>query len=215
VKISKIEKIKFKKNLFKIFFENGAKLAVSVDAIVKFSIRIGIDISEDAYREIIFYDKSKRVVSDALSLVSKRSYSVKSLQEKLIQKGYESEYAAKALERLRELDYLNDEKYAEAYAAYLSEKGKGELLIKLELEKQGLERSLINDVLESVKNKGDPCEQIVKILKVKFKNFNGENKNEVKRAAAFFLRRGFSCKNIVKALRMCSQCYDCIDKLND
>jgi len=215
VKISRIEKAKFRKNAFKIFFEGGGSAAVSADAVVKFSIGIGTDISKEAYREIISYDKSKRAVSDALSLVSKRSYSVKSLEGKLLQRGCGFESAAKALERLKELDYVNDEKYAKAYAAYLSEKGKGEFLIKHELEKQGVDRDLIDEALEAVKDSSDPCEQIVKMLKAKFKDFSGENENEVKKAASFFLRRGFSCENIVKAFKMCARCYDWIDKLND
>ncbi|MCA6071897.1 MAG: recombination regulator RecX [Endomicrobium sp.] len=205
MKIVRIEKIKFKKNMFKLFFDNSESLMVFADTIVKFGLRTEIEISESEHKDLVSYDKSNSVMSDALVLVSKRSYSSKTLHERLIQRGYESLNAAKAVKRLEELNYINDEKFSKVYAAYLSQKGKGEFVIKAELEKQGISKDLVQDALESVKMKLEPYEQIIKILKTKFKKFNGKDKNETRRAAAFFLRRGFSSEDIAKAFRNYSQ----------
>ena len=205
MKIVKIEKIKFEKNMFKLFFDNSESLMVFADTIVKFDLRIGIEISESEYKDIVFCDKSNDVMSDALVLVSKRSYSSKTLHEKLVQKGYESLNVSKAVKRLEELNYINDEKFSKVYAIYLSQKGKGEFAIKAGLEKQGISKDLVQDALESVKMGLEPYEQIIKILKTKFKKFDGKDKNEVRRVAAFFLRRGFSSEDIAKAFRNCSQ----------
>jgi regulatory protein len=127
------------------------------------------------------------------------------LQAKLLQKGCEPENAAKAVKKLEEFNYVNDEKFAKFYAVHLSQKGKGEFAIKAELEKQGIEKSLINDVLETIKTDIESYEQIIKILKTKFKKFSGKDKNEIRRTASFFLRRGFSYQDITKALRLCSR----------
>jgi regulatory protein len=205
MKIEKIEKIKFKKNVFKVFFENGKNLEIFADSIVKFGIKIGYDILENEFKELMSYNKSTRAVSYALALVSKRSYSSKNLQAKLLQKGCELEYATKAVKRLEGLNYVNDEKFTKAYVVYLSQKGKGEFTVKAELEKQGIEKSLINDVLETIKTDIEPYEQIIKILKTKFKKFSGKDKAEIRRTASFFLRRGFSYQDIAKALRLCSR----------
>ncbi|MDR3253419.1 MAG: recombination regulator RecX [Endomicrobium sp.] len=201
MKIIKIEKIQFKKNIFRIFFEDNESLMFSADTIVKFGLKIGLNISQDTYKEIISYNTLNKVVYDALILLSKRSYSAKSLQTKLLQRGYESQKVDEAVKRLEELNYVNDEKFANTYAVYLSEKGKGEFAVKAELEKQGIERNLIKDVLAKIKTDIDPYEQIAKILKVKFKNFNGKNKNEVRIALTFFLRRGFAYESIVKVFK--------------
>ncbi|MCA6070675.1 MAG: recombination regulator RecX [Endomicrobium sp.] len=205
MKIVRIEKIKFKKNMFKLFFDNSENLMVFADTIVKFGLRTKIEISENEYEDLVSYDKSNSVMSDALVLVSKRSYSSKTLYERLIQKGYESLNAAKAVKRLEELNYINDEKFSKVYAVYLSQKGKGEFVIKAELEKQGISKDLVQNALESVRMELEPYEQIIKILKTKFKKFNGKNKNEVRRVAAFFLRRGFSSEDIAKTFRNYSQ----------
>jgi regulatory protein len=204
MKIKKIEKIKFKKNMFKVFFEDGKNLAVSAGSIVKFGIKTGCNISKNEFKGLVSYDKSTAAISYALALVSKRSYSSQNLQTKLLQKGCEPENAAKATKELEELSYINDEKFAKVYGAYLSQKGKGEFAIKAKLEKQGIEKSLINDVLETIKIDIEPYEQIIKILKTKFKKFSGKDKNEIRKATSFFLRRGFSYQDIAKAFRLYS-----------
>jgi regulatory protein len=202
-KIIKIEKInlKFKKNMFKIFFADKTDLMLCADTIVKFGLKIDLDITDDKYKKIISYDKSNRVISEALRLVSKRSYSNKNLQAKLIQKGYDIESAEKAAVRLKELNYINDEKFAEIYASYLLKKGRGEFAIKTALREQGIEKNLINNALKTIKTDCQPYEQIIKMMKTKFKNFNGKDKNEIRRVASFFLRRGFSFEDISKAVR--------------
>lgn len=199
--IKKIEKIQFEKNMFKLHFENGNNLIVFADTIVKFALKPNISISEDEYDELIAYDKSNRVMFDALNLVSKKAYSQKSLKEKLIQKGYNTDITDKALVRLKELNYLNDNNYAKNYASYLYRKGKGAFLIKAELERQGLDKGSVKEALAYIKEENEPFEVILKILKTKFKDFNNKDKNETKKIISFFLRRGFAFEDISKAIR--------------
>lgn len=201
MKIEKIEKIKFKENMFRLFFVNSKSLMVFADTIVRFGLKQGLNISENDYEDLVAYDKSNIMMSYALLLISKRSYSSKGLQAKLTQKGYKLENVVKAVKRLEELGYINDEKFSKVYADCLSQKGKGEFAIKFELEKHGIEKSLINNALKSVKTELEPYEQIIKILKTKFKDFDDKDKKKIRRAASFFLRRGFSSQDIAKAFR--------------
>jgi regulatory protein len=201
MKIEKIEKIKFKKNMFRLVFVDSQSLMVFADTIVKFGLKQGLEICKDDYEDIVAYDKSNRAMSEALLLVSKRPYSSKDLQAKLTQKGYELENVVKTVERLEELNYINDEKFSKFYADYLSQKGKGAFAIKFELEKHGIEKNLISAALESVKTQLEPYEQIIKTLNAKFKNFDNKDKKDTRRVASFFLRRGFACDDIAKAFR--------------
>jgi regulatory protein len=203
--IKKIEKMRFNKNMFKLHFQNGDSLIVFPDTIVKFSLKPGISILENDYNKLISYDKSNKVMFDSLNLLSKKAYSENSLREKLIQKGYDADISNKAVLRLKELNYINDKNYAKNYASYLYEKGKGTFLIKAELEKQGIDKDLIKKTLEKMKEESEPFEVILKILKAKFqtkfKNFNGKDKNEMRKVISFFLRRGFALEDILKAIK--------------
>jgi regulatory protein len=197
MEIIKIKKIQLKKNIVEIFFKNNKNLELLVDTIVKFNLKLGLNISKSMYKEIVSYDILKRITCDTLKLISKRSYSIKNLQRKLFQKWRDNyQNVVETIERFKKLNYINDEKFASDYAFFLAEKGKGEFVIKTELEKQGIEACLIKDVLSKIKINIDPYIQIIEILKIKFKNFNGKDYNELRRAFLFFLRRGFSYDNI-------------------
>lgn len=199
--IEKIEKVKGRKNIFKVFSDKGGNMLLCADSIVKFAIKAGMSLSVKELEDILSFDMAGRVVSDALALAAKRSYSRENLYKKLILKGYDAENANAAVERLKELNYINDEKYAREYALYLISRGKGEYALRAGLEKAGISKDLIKNVLESVKSAGEPYEQIIKIMRKKFGDFDPENKNEIRKIAAFFLRRGFPLQEIGKAFR--------------
>jgi regulatory protein len=201
MKILKIEKVKFKKNTFKIFFDNSKNTIVLADTVVKFGLKEGRKLQEREYEKVVSHDKLNRTMSDALLLVSLRSYSFKGLQDKLIQKGYDKGDVLSVVSRLEGLNYINDDKFSKSYAAHLSQKCKGEFAIRAELERHGIRKSLILEALNSIKSQEEPYEQIVKIITSKFKNFDKKNKNEVRRIASFLLRRGFPPESIAKAFR--------------
>ncbi|MDR3113713.1 MAG: recombination regulator RecX [Endomicrobium sp.] len=201
MRIIKLEKASGKKNTFKAFFDDGENVLLAADIIVKFGLNTGVEITGETYKEVLSADKTYRVIFDALTLVGRRSYSEKSLYEKLLQKGYDESNSKSAVKRLKELDYINDEKYALLYAKYLYGRGKGGLVIRKELEQKGISQDLINKALSSFDTEGEPYEQIINAIKSKFKNFNANDAGQLRRTANYFLRRGFSSQDISKAFR--------------
>ncbi|AKL97874.1 regulatory protein RecX [Endomicrobium proavitum] len=201
MKIEKLEKVPTRKEIFKLSFDSGENVILSADIIVKFSLNNGVVISKETYKEVLAADKAYRVTYDALNLISRSSYSSKTLCDKLLQKGYELENAKAAVARLKELGYINDDKYALEYTKYLLSKGKGEFAIKAALAEKGASKEQISNALELTKTEEEPFERIIKIMKTRFKNFDAKDQNEIRRAASFFLRRGFTSQDIAKALR--------------
>jgi regulatory protein len=201
MQITKLEKISGKKNTFKVFFDDGRSVSLSADIIVKFGLNSGVEISDKTYKEVLRADTIYRAVFTALTLVGRRSYSEKSLYEKLLQKGYDEDNSKAAVKRLKELGYINDEKYAQTYAKYLADKGKGGLAVRKELEQKGISQDLANKALSSFEREGEPYEQIISVIKSKFKNFNANDSSQLRRAANYFLRRGFCEQDISKAFR--------------
>jgi regulatory protein len=202
VQIIKLEPIKTRKETFKLTFDTGDNLILAADIIVKFGLNSGIEISEETYKEAAAADKAYRAVFEALTLAGRRSYSEKSLYKKLLQKGHGDEDSKAAIKRLKELEYIDDEKYALESARRLSDKGKAEFAVRKELEENGISKDLINKALSSLKTQEEESERIIKIIKTKFKNFNVKDSGDLRRAANYFLRRGFSSEDISKAFRM-------------
>jgi len=201
MQIIKIEKIPTRKEYFKVFFDNDESIMLSADIIVKFGLNNGVEISDGTYKEVLAADSAYRVIYDALKLVSRSSYSAKTLYDKLLQKGYEPENAKAATTRLKELGYIDDAKYADSFVKYLAGRGKGEFAIKAALEEKGISKELAAKALDSLKTEAEPYEQIIKTIKSKFKNFDAKDKNEIRRIASFFLRRGFTAEDVSKAFR--------------
>jgi regulatory protein len=142
----------------------------------------------------------KSAVEAALLLISKRSYSSKSLSDKLLSKGYSPDETRLAVERLKEMNYINDEHYAKILAEHLSRNAKGEYYIKAELEKHAIAPDIIRNTLKAASEE-EPYAQIIAILERKFPAFSNNNAAEKRKTAAFFTRRGFKLDDILKAFR--------------
>jgi regulatory protein len=203
MQIGNISKTK-KGNYFKLSFIGTDDVIVCADTIIRFSLKKDKEISADLLSEILAFDRAKRVSDEAFDLISKRSFSAKSLSDKLKLKGYTDSEIAIALQKLENLDYINDERFAKNYALYLFKKAKGPLFVEAELLKHNIPAKTISALLKECLNENPQYLQIVEIIKVKYKGIDLKANNNASKAAAFFERKGFQKDDIIKALR----CFD-------
>lgn len=74
----------------------------------------------------------------ALWLLGAREHSTKELQQKLSRKGYEAEIIDQTLHYLTDLNYLNDQRFAEAFSRSKAAKPLGKQRIMNELRMKGI-----------------------------------------------------------------------------
>ncbi|MET1255988.1 regulatory protein RecX [Aliikangiella maris] len=86
----------------------------------------------------------------ACRLLGIREYSVKSIAEKIKQKGYSAKHTQQIVTFLLENNWLSDERFCEAYLRSKSTKGIGEIRIRYELKQQGLSDELINETIDTL-----------------------------------------------------------------
>lgn len=134
-----------------------------------------------------------------LRLLSYHDSSKKQLSQKLIQKGHKQAYVSNALDRLEELSYVNDERFAQNLAKELSErKGMSNRGIKSELFRHGIDSEIAEIVIEGLDN--DPILRIIEIINKKyFRNLSDEK--GVRKTVAALQRLGYSWSDIKSALR--------------
>lgn len=89
----------------------------------------------------------------AAAYLSRRDRSVYEVKSYLNEKEFSNEEIDEAIEYLITFNYLDDERYCENYISYLKNKGKGPLLVKLELKKKGIAENLINTYLKETFNR--------------------------------------------------------------
>jgi len=106
--IIEIKKYPRFKNSFKIVFDNDSVIIIDAETIVKFVLKKDLFLNDEEFEKILKHSNSNRVMSYSLYLISQRSYSKKSLSDKLISKGFLQEDIDRVIARLVELNYIND-----------------------------------------------------------------------------------------------------------
>ncbi|AHF97974.1 MAG: regulatory protein RecX [Desulfurella sp.] len=119
----------------------------------------------------------------AFKLISKKRYTSKELQEKLEKKGIDPE---PIINRLKELNYLNDLEYAIDYKNKKQNEGYGKYKILFQLKNKGISE----DILNNLEFSNSKLEEIFlsKIQKIK------DNKKQ--KIYAFLINRGFDSSDI-------------------
>lgn len=202
VKIFNITKYPKIKNYFKVVFDNDSAVLLDAETIVLFNLKKDLSIDEETFDKILKHNNSNRITSYAFYLISHKMYSKQSLTDKLIQKGFNPDDIEKTINRLCELKYINDENFAKELVKYLISKGKGPFYIKNELKLHNINNDLISKLVDD-EQENQTYLQIVDLIKKRYPKFDGTNKNEVRKIAMFFQRRGFASSDIAKAIKIC------------
>ena len=123
-----------------------------------------------------FENKKSELKNDGVSEVMNAASNIlvfadnteKSLREKLSRKGFAPELIDKAVEKLKDAGLVNDARMMQSYTEYLANKKLyGKARIKLELQKKGFERDLINDSFDECTEDIDFKENCVKMVRKK------------------------------------------------
>lgn len=134
-----------------------------------------------------------------LRLLSYRDHSEKELVLKLVQKGHKKIYAEKAVEKLKEYRYVDDERVAEIYAKDLFErKGMSVNGIVSELCRKGISREIAVNTAEKLDN--EPILRIIDLLNTKYSRYLNDEKG-IRKTVAALQRLGYRWSDINSALR--------------
>ena len=106
------------------------------------------------------------------------------------------------MEKLRNLNYVNDETFARNWARSRAHtRGYGTNRIELELRAKGIAPTLLREVVSELFTDMDEAEYAERLLAKRFKGQDLSGPKARTRAAAFLQRRGYSNKVIFDLLR--------------
>ncbi len=200
-KIIKIQKYFKLKNYLKVSLDGGEILLVDAETAAVFHLKENLTLNEETIKKIISRRNYNRLKNYTMFLLSKKSYSRKSLFDKLTLKGYEKENIEKVLDLFNELNVINDEHFAKNLTRTLQSKGKGNIYIKNELKKHKISSERITEILNDPEDEMEEYERAIRIIKKKYPKFDNNDKNIQRKVAMFLQRRGFSFEDINKAFR--------------
>ena len=148
----------------------------------------------------------ERLLQYALFILSKKRYTCLEVQKKMKQflkkhKLEDAEATARVIERLKELNYLNDQEYARDYVSdRIKFRPRGKFLLKRELNLKGIAPEITMAVLSHIDV--DEFEMALELLgKKRFDFGGGVNNKEKARAFRFLASKGFNKEIIYKAVQ--------------
>lgn len=158
----------------------------------------GRDISDEEWDTLLGKINYRKAFNKCADLLSRRDHSVKELREKLL-RTVDGESADRAIEKFTEMGYLDDEKFASAYAKHLFEtKNASVYVVKQELMKRGISLDIIGKVIDNYDDY-DAVGSIIEIIRKKYlSKLSAENGRE--KVITALMRKGFSYSDIKTAL---------------
>lgn len=190
--------IKEKGNKY-IIFSGESKVADVIDEVlVKNYIKKGMSISTDKLDDMIEESNLFRAKEKALNLLSFRNHSREELINK-IKNSCDKTSAERAVDKMEQLGLVNDKDFANKYAFDLVNIKKFSYnRIKMELNKKGIERDVIDEVLNELCI--DEVSQINELLETKFKTKVQTEKGK-RQVVNALIRMGYNLSEILNAIR--------------
>lgn len=187
----------------KIHIYIDGEYLLTVDEIFWFSCGYisGDEINEEELTAFEEAAGSRRAFNSALNSLDYRDHSEKEIRAKLLRK-HDADYVDEAVEKLIELDLVNDERYAENYARELFERKKfGKMRIKSELRAKGISADIANAAVEELFEEEEP-DNVQRIVDIIGKRYYNRMNDEVGRKKVFsaLQRMGYSFSDIREAM---------------
>ena len=135
----------------------------------------------------------------AMDLLARRDHSRHELQQKLKQRGFESEEIESALNYLQRENLQSDRAYAESYLRSRQQKGFGPVRIEYELRDRGVSETIISDCLQLAQ---DDWENVLNSERCKKYGLDiPKEYPERMKQARFLQNRGFSSEMVMRLFR--------------
>lgn len=179
-----------------LLIDEEYQITTDIDFWAENYFKDGQEITEEQWQELTDKINYKKAVDKCYDLLSRRDHSVKELRTKLLRTADEKN-TDRAIEKMIDYGYLDDEKYARNLLKYLSESRKmSKSFIKQEMYKRGIAPDIISDTLEETEI--DNTDTLVDLILTKYRN-KLKAEDGYKKVTSSLMRKGFSYYDIKSA----------------
>lgn len=165
----------------------------------RYKIKKDKEISDETYREIIEEVLTKRAKVRCIYLLKSMDRTEYQLRTKLKQGGYPDEAIDGAIDYVKNLHYIDDNRYAQYYIDGRTG-SKSKQQITQDLLRRGISKELIHSIYEQ-KEPEDETEQIRKWVEKKRVDLETADPKEINRLYGFLMRKGFQASDISRVIR--------------
>lgn len=179
-----------------IFLDDEYRITTDIDFWSKHYIKDGSNIDDEEWDALLDAINYKKAVNKCYDLLSRRDHSVKELRVKLLRTIDETS-AEKAIDKMIELGYLNDEKYALALLDHLvNNKDMSKAFIKQEFYKRGIPADITDNILSNYEF--DNVSAVFDLLNTKYRS-KLRSDDGYEKVVNALIRKGFSYSDVKAA----------------
>ncbi len=188
-----------RKGLSQLYIDGEKAMKLDTETLLKEHIKAGMEIDDELLLELVKKSEAHRASEKALYLLEHRNHSKKELAEK-IARVTSKEAAQAAAEHMEEIGLVNDEVFARSYAhdLFLLKKF-GVQRVKQELYRKGVDKDIIDSVVEEYRYEIPTEENIRNILEKRYRGYSQDEKIR-RRAIAALQRMGYRFDEIRSAM---------------
>ena len=174
-----------------IYIDEKFAFGLHMDIQLDHRLKAGDVLDEATIAQLLKEDETRKAITAALNLISYRPRAAGELRSKLREKGYAPEAVDAAVARMQELDYLDDEAFAERWVeSRQASRPRSERMLKRELAQKGVDKETIERAIEEagVDELGDA----LALARKKYESLRNEERDvRYRRLSGFLGRRGY------------------------
>lgn len=201
--ITKIEVQKNKKDRVNVYVDEEYSFSCSMELVYSHGLRKNKIVDVDEIKDVVSDDNYIYCKETALKIIERTLKTEKEVEIKLRQKGFEENLIDKAINFLKEYDFVNDNKYIKCYVKEKIKKD-GKNKIKYNLMKKGIREDLIEKELNEVNiDKQQYYNTLMELARKKYEILSKKEADKLKvkkKICDYLLRKGYLWEEIKPVL---------------
>jgi regulatory protein len=181
-------------NNVEIHFDDGQTLILSYEIFLKNGLRRNDEVSESHFLFLKTENEKFQIKQKSYNYLARRLHSERELRLKLLKNRYNTDLIDEALEELKKLNYLDDEKFAYEFVEEKSKRAWGKNKIKSALISRGVQSKTISKILDEEIDRTSEYEKAFELANKKLRILSGRNLETIKlkqKINAFLVSKGF------------------------
>lgn len=197
--ITSIEKSETNPSMARVCVDEKIDFFLPKKRIDALDLSVGKFVEKESLDYILKYEVYAAAKNSAVKFLSLKLRTAFEIRDKLHELGYDSDTAEKVINDLKDIDYIDDYKYAVKYIAEKSKlKPKSAKLLFMELSYKGVPDDVISKAAEEFDL--DDIQVALELLKKRYSKYDEFDEQLIRKMKAFLANRGFSFNQISKAI---------------
>lgn len=179
-----------------VFVDEKYEFSLSLDELLKEKIKNGDELEKADVKRLKKISTDGKLRMRALEWLLNHPHSEREFRDYLYRKKAELEQIEGLVKEFIEKGYLNNAKFAQWLTELQARRGKSNRAIRAELFKKGIDRELVDEVLQS--GAGDEAKRLKKMIEKKRKLSRYQNNPQ--KLKQYLVGQGFNWSDIKKTL---------------